>query len=307
MKTYLNYLIFFSLFTSLQNFADVNVLYGEFTLTQSDHLNTGNLFSKVLTRYYSSRSLRKGLLGYGWCQLLDYRINSIQGETIELITCQERKKILSKNGRFHFDHLDFTFNPQKQIVTISFKEEQLKLNYDHLQRLTHIDYQNSLLNKKVPETTILFEIKNHLLVNVKKYQDKNKLLLSYSYLNGRLQKVLSCGNTCNNEVLYTYDLNDNMIEWKNLSGDFEKMTYDQDLDLVTSYQQIDRCTNYYDYSFLNKSKKVIQSRVCPRKGKQKILYTYDPIFKSLKMSIEKESKKIIGGKYDNNSTLRENF
>lgn len=308
MKIYLN-LIFFSLFTSLQNFAEVNVLYGEFKLSHSDNLNTtSDLLSKVLTRHYSSRSLRKGLFGYGWCQLLDYKITTIQEETIELSTCKETRKISSKNGHFHFDNLDFTFNSKKQIIAVSSKIELLKLSYDHLQRITHIEYQKTLLNKKTRDKKVLFEIKNHLLVSVNTLEHNDKLFLNYSYLNGKLNQVMSCNksspsNTCNSETLYNYDSNDNMIEWKNLTGDFEKMTYDEDLDLVTSYQQINRCTNYYDYSLLNKSKKVIQSRICPNKIKQKILYTYDSIFKTLKISIQNESKKIIGGKDDNNSTL----
>lgn len=235
------YLFLFSLSCTFA-FAEVNISYGEFKLQHFDHIS-----SRVnLNRSYSSRSLYKGLFGYGWCSSWDFR-KSLSTENQDIFLCQE--KYLTKEKITFTRHGDIN-SIETQELEIIFIRNKLSINKTQSSKQKIFVYITDDLVSKIVTP---------------------KYTYSYQYTSKKLNRVFKSKTTV---YRYEYDSYANMTKWQSAS-ELEKMSYDSELDLIQSYTQKDLCHNTYNYSHLNKSKFILQERKCLSKTPQTIKYSFD--------------------------------
>lgn len=253
--------------------AEVNINYGELKLQHQDSISK----SDKIIRNYSSRSLRKGLFGYGWCSPFDLKIKTPATNQIKITTCDESFVLPLNNFSqdpitkfYNYKLLDtqYQFNKEAQLVFARIANTEYSFIYDpETQKLSTIYSKD----KKIK-----FAIENQL---IKSISTIHKTII-YNYSDHKLTEVL-----VNSKKVFTYKYDDyaNLTFWgQNLV--FEKIKYNDEFDLVEHYQQKDKCQNTYEYSRLNKSKFILQNRNCPYSSKQIIKYTFDYQKKQIKMN-----------------------
>lgn len=264
------YLFLFSLSYTFA-FAEVNIAYGEFKLQHEDSFSSPQ---EKLIRNYSSRSLFKGLFGYGWCSSWDYRKTYSQGQE-RILLCQEEVTPKDK----------IIFNDKGELLTI--EKSDLKILF--LQENSHpVNLETK--NKK----TLYVLIKDGFVRKIK----SEKQTISYEYKEKQLSKVTKEKSSL---YRYEYDSFANMTKWHS-TKEFESMSYNNEWDLIESYTQKDLCTNEYNYSFLNKSKFIFQKRKCLSKPSQAIKYSFDALKKKIKIEVIESKDYRLGEKNENLSS-----
>lgn len=263
-------LLFIYCFGLAAAMAEVNISFGEFKIQHQDKI-TAKVF---LDRDYSSRSLYKGLFGYGWCSSWDYRQD-------------QNKKISLCLRTIEAPQTQLEFNSQGEIVEIKTSTQKIVFLRENE---NSVNVRRKTLSAK---NIYIFLLKGV----VTKIQFDGKIWL-YQYQKHQLAKVIS-----NKATLWQYEYDDyaNMTLWRsqNLS---EKMTYDNELDVIENYQQKDLCKNKYNYSFLNKSKLIFQTRKCLRTPAQTVKYSFDSHKKSIKIEVTNKPTIQIGEKNENSDS-----
>lgn len=265
------YLFIIATITTTNTFAEVNIAYGEFKIQHQEHLTT----QSEITRSYSSRSLHKGFFGYGWCSSWDYHRFYFQGQE-RLSLCQQEITSTSKNK--------ISFNQTGKPSEITTPYQQVLFIYENTK------LKNTLTNKK----TIYAFVNKGLITKIL----TEKYTFYYEYTQKQLSKVKK-GNSW--AYLYEYDVFANMTKWQSQHG-IEKMSYNNDWDLINSYTQKDLCQNDYDYTGLNKSKIILQKRKCLSIPAQEIKYSFDVEKQKIKIQILNSRNPRLGEKNENNST-----
>lgn len=254
------YLFLFSLSYTFA-FAEVNIAFGEFKIQHSEHIN-----SKLdLDRNYSSRSLYKGLFGYGWCSSWDFHkpasTDSVDNQDIFL--CQEKINPKEK----------FTFTRKGEVSSIETKDQQIIFIRDEKNRPNSSELNKNLNSKQKIYVYIVEELVSRI--------ETSKHTFTYKYSSKKLEHVSSSKMTL---FRYEYDSYANMTKWQSVN-ELERMSYNSDLDLIQSYTQKDLCHNTYNYAHLNKSKFILQERKCISQNPQTIKYSFDYEKKKIKIQI----------------------
>lgn len=286
------FLIIYCLCLSLA-IAEVNINYGELKLQHQDAISS----SAKIIRNYSSRSLKKGLFGYGWCSPFDLKIKLLSKEQIKITDCDESFILASESfsqdpttSLYSYTSLDnhYQFNKEAQLVIAKIANTEYLYIYDREnKRLTTIQSKD----KKIK-----FTIENQL---IKSITTKHKTVL-YNYSD---YKLIEVSVNTKKDFTYKYDDYANLTYWgQNLV--FEKIKYNDEFDLVEHYQQQDKCQNTYEYSRLNKSKFILHNRSCPYSSNQIIKYTFDYQKKQIKMTFTKTPLKLgdLNEKTENTNT-----
>lgn len=261
-------LVFIYCFGLATAMAEVNISFGEFKIQHQDKIAK----KIILNRDYSSRSLYKGLFGYGWCSSWDYR----RDQNKKTYLCQKTIENIKEQ---------IEFNSQGEVVEI--KTPMQKIIFLREKKKGEDLKQNSSSKK------IYVFLSKGLITKI---QSQGKIW-HYHYQNHQLSKVLRDKTLT---VQYEYDDYANMTLWR--SQDFsEKMGYDKELDVIESYQQKDLCKNKYNYAFLNKSKLIFQVRKCLRAPAQTVKYSFDNQKKKIRIEITPNSPLQIGEKNENSN------
>lgn len=253
-------------------FAEVNISYGEFKLQHEDIVSSSK---EKLIRNYSSRSLFKGLFGYGWCSSWDYHKSYSLGQE-RILLCQEEitpKEKLSFNNKGELQSIE-----SSELKILFLPENSFPINSE---------------SKKTKSIIYVF-IKNGFVQKIK----SEKHSLTYEYSSKQLSKVIKEKTAL---YRYEYDSFANMTKWQS-AKEFENMSYNNEWDLIESYTQKDLCANEYNYSFLNKSKFILQKRKCLSKPSQSIKYSFDSINKKIKIEILESKDLRLGEKNENLSS-----
>lgn len=273
------FLIIYCLCLSLA-IAEININYGELKLQHQDFVSS----SEKIIRNYSSRSLRKGLFGYGWCSPFDLKIKAAAKDQIKITTCNDSFNLslnefsqdsITKLYTYRLLDNHYQFNKEARLVIAKIAATEYFFSYDReTQKLTSIQSKD----KKIK-----FTLENQL---IKSITTKSKTV-HYIYSDYKLIEV-SINTKIN--FTYTYDEYANLTYWgQDLV--FEKIKYNDEFDLVEYYLQKDKCQNTYEYSRFNKSKFILQNRNCPYSSSQIIKYTFDYQKQQIKMNfIQKPTK-----------------
>lgn len=273
-------IIYYCFFISLA-FAEININFGEFKIEHKDQLNT-----KIqIVRNYSSRQLTKGFFGYGWCSLFDTKLQILNSQP-SLSNCDQRQKeyvIQTTNSNYMAHSMDkltsFYFDKDLKLYRLRHQNQYFNLFYDNDRR--GLPANSLVMLQAKNKNQVLVLLKQNLIDRI----HLNNKTVRYQYFQNKLSTVLLSKNI---HYEYLYDEFSNMTLWKN-TKDFEKINYNNDLDVVTRYLQKDKCINEYEYSHLNKSKFILQHRSCPFSEAKSIKYSFDYNKKQIKITFLKKT------------------
>lgn len=281
--------------------AEVLLLNGAY-LHKAEDLPLGNPSSQIrLRRQYHSRSLHRGLLGFGWCSELEKELQITNQEIIFkdcLLSHQVSFKKLDQKVFVSFDRHARLVRQTDRYIYFSKQGEVIHFNLDgrliEIQRNHHkveLEYnQQNLLHKlRFTATKKQAEI---VTVDIDPLSKRvRKLLLpadqeiSFLYHQDDLVEV-----KLNHQAIedYAYDDFHNLTRAKTRSKE-ELMTYEQSQDLVTQLLDRQGCLINFSYQQItDRSQQTVVEKKCPKQPSQRMKVSF-----RLKQQRAQDSKPLI--------------
>lgn len=233
------------------SFALVNLKDASLVKTWIDFDGSKYHTALVLERTYSSRSLSRGIFGFGWCSNLDLRLDVVSPDEIAIDRCTERSiywrrgekwvdptrpsEILEKAGKDYVLIKDGT--------RLSFEGQGRLLGWENRLGKVKISYRNDKIDKledPIRKWALRFSYRaNHLEIAL-----PHNHKLAYEISGDDLETVHVDGRL---RTRFTYDEDHNLTEIFDQNHQREIYTYDREKDQLISFQRKDGCIEIYDY------------------------------------------------------------
>jgi hypothetical protein len=225
--------------------AQINMKDAAYTKTLNDFGTLG------LQKIYSSRSLHRGIFGFGWCSSWEVKLQILSRGRALRQHCG-RTDLVQILKRKDFWHLHFSgeheiFNRQGQLIEKPIKN--LKLLYSHTGRISEIQTAGRRYRIEWDEA----ELQIRAIAS-------GKWKITYEYSQGNLLKIQSPEDIMN----FRYDTHSNLTDFRSHRG-FEKMTYHLSRDEIQSFES-SQSPCRYQFQFRKLSSTVLESKVekiCP--------------------------------------------
>lgn len=261
--------------------AEVNMKNASFYHSWKDDLGSNKKHNIIRT--YNSRSLERGLFGFGWCSKFEEKLRHISAQHIVISTCHGDEHYIAlsnlnsptqfRNSKNQEDRID-VINGAYHVITKSpigqFQLGQLRLAQSQTGkfRRRNFDRNGNLTFYSDPSDSgaASFAIQ-YTAANIPKtlqFSDGDTFNILTDSLTGRIQSIRSLDGTHVLRYLYTssdltavrshgrtgtiyqYDEAHNLVHAEGDEGSIT-MTYDQDHDWITSYRDSKACQETFSY------------------------------------------------------------
>ncbi|MBX2993666.1 MAG: hypothetical protein KF681_02560 [Bdellovibrionaceae bacterium] len=207
------------LLTQENALADVNLQEGSYTLQRRDRVTFSSTSHLDLERHYSSRSNYKGVLGLGWCSVLEWRFFAEQRvlqkcDSFEALPAKSTRKKDDLHQVLASKTETLIFDASARLVGIEQRGQRFLLKRDLTGRATLIQNPKGLLAALNDSAA---------LRSLTKVTVGESEVLSFTYQNAQLSRV--------GDDLYTYDASANMTRVYN-KEDITRIEYDPVKDQV---------------------------------------------------------------------------
>jgi hypothetical protein len=238
---------------------------------------------RLLGTTYNSRSLFAGILGFGWCTVLEKqlvldRVNPVLRDCnldMDVQFESPQKKLTARSGNLALtptqqgyivtspSHAKYIFNLQGRLIEIHESLDiRLKLSYEKNGKLAQI---HNLNDHKIWQATWT---KDNRLATLS-CSPQNRIV--FKYKDDDLIALTDENADVKTETLYQYDSFHNLLTIRN-NGEVERiLTYDNDHDRVLSQVDTSHCLEVYQY--FSETDLHFSSRVERHCGKLKPLTT----------------------------------
>lgn len=255
--------------------AEVHLKDASFIKTETDVITSRYKIERV----YNSRSLHKGLWGFGWCTALEAKLY-IFNERMTLVDCQnEVNQVFTKKHKAYYltaSKDDFIL-PQKNIY-LRFRKGSLIQKFDAMGRLIarfHVNKAKDRFDLSYGSSGDLVKIRlnGHIELKVDSKNGRVERLRGprtahflYTYDQGNLVQVTYQEKFL---TIYTYDAFHNLTVIQS-SEKSEVITYDGLRDWVTAYQNSQGCKETYFYSHdpTRNESTTRQAKSCPQQQQE---------------------------------------
>lgn len=228
------------------SFAQINLKEAAYTKTINELQIPG------LQKTYSSRSLHRGIFGFGWCSEIEIRLQFLSGRKVLKHHCgrtflakarrEKDRWILEQNGQVEI------FNSQGRLLEKPL--HGLRFAYSDQGQLSRILVSNRAYSVKWDS--------NGTRITVIQHEDRR---VSYDYSSaGNLMNI----NAPDGTRIFFYDSMNNLTDFKTRQGS-EKITYSQDSDEVRSFESSESPCQYR-FRYRRISSTTLESKVekaCP--------------------------------------------
>lgn len=208
---------------------DVNLRDASFIRTETD-------FEKPsVRRTYHSRSLWRGLFGFGWCAEFEKSLEFISDREANLSSCDQQKKVKFKKIKnlFQVEYTQLFFNSDGVLV----RSGEDRYHNDLQGRPIRIESHRRLL-------FIDYDLETGFITRIK--SNKNEFL-EYRFASDNL---ISVKKLSSREINYKYDDVHNLIEIQD--GEIRsKILYQKNKDEVKSQTYSNGCFEHYQYEKLS--------------------------------------------------------
>ncbi|MEZ0392089.1 MAG: hypothetical protein ACAH59_07745 [Pseudobdellovibrionaceae bacterium] len=241
-------------------FADVNMRDASFLKTEND-------FSlDLMARTYNSRSLWKGIFGFGWCASFEVRFTPHTLKEGKLQTCDRSRNV---SAQFVANEWKVSKNSEETWV-FNLAGQWIRLEKNHSESL-FLSYDSRGLVKSIRGQFGIIEFDYKLTGELEQIRQSDSHWSRYRFKD---ENLLSVTDSSRMTTFYRYDDLHNLVEIETPKGK-ERILYDQGKDEVKAYFSIDGC--FEIYRFLKQSALRLKSSVfrrCPETQLEKRILSF---------------------------------
>lgn len=290
----------------------VNMKDASFSKTWTDFTVTGATSNFHIRRTYDSRSIERGLFGFGWCSDIETRLKFTYDGHIKIKECSLAGEIIYVPATADMEPSDERI-PKRTLSAHSPATYFTALNRpgEHIRRLgdtlirTQVDGTNQVFNKdgrllrvKTQDQKIFnfYYDQQGRPLEIRNSPGENKLLFFYKDGTNFVRTISGTGDqrvdyeyqddnlirTVGSQrglIKYSYDQFHNLTQINYPNNSSELLIYDSQKDWVTEYRGRDGCVETYHYLLHQQTKGMqhsssVMKRVCGRLQQNLIHYEF---------------------------------
>jgi YD repeat-containing protein len=237
----------FIFFSGLNLFAGVNLKNGNFYITYSDHnFSSGYLIFKEVSRTYNSKSIYKGLFGYGWGSEFETRLNAYPDGTVRITEFGGGGKTFFIPSLPSGELIDLMVD---SLIDAMIKSEDLdneiqKISKERSKLKNNIELRTSKWDKYVAED---------ILTYVSEFPEGVEW---ESYLRGNETLIFSNGQFIRHkDRTWTFNANGQLIKVKDKDGYYSELEYKNEF--LSKIKNSDGSINLFEVNQNGQVEKII--------------------------------------------------